>query len=581
MFKKIIFCFCLLFFPVFLFAQTGAGVLRDYVGVIHQSYHPDVVGFMNKLKDLAKKRGRTEVVSNIEAFLKGGFGSGFVYVDSAGNNYILTNYHVITKAYTISIEFEKQDGTKISFTGLNVIAADENTDIALLAFPPGERPFKTGLPLASRLVEEGEDVYSAGFPGLGANPVWQFGRGIVSNARVVIPPTEEDNREYGPWVQHTAQVDAGNSGGPLLVMEEGQSIAYSVVGINTASGVNRQAANYAIPINTALDFISLSLKDKDSGEQRRKLEEKVREFVEGLSANKAVYPHIARYLSNECVASNAEFAISEVEDSANYGIQNTIFNQSVFTAIDYSVGWLIESEFRKINNTGAMHPSVGTITGNADGTWTVPIVFPNNREVNTIWVSEYGMWRLKSSGSVTGNSAAMDKKIKERKTEKNLRTDYTFALSAGYAYLGLGESDPRGSALDVSMEFGDVFTYGVHLFFQGSDFGIAEGKFGYTGAIRINKVALMPFGNVGFGLSWHEKDYEYSYSGLKEEKFGISDISTGLSFQGGIKVTTSYVPGLFLKTAYQFNYYRGDFFGRNVPLKDVTHSVIIGVGYLF
>jgi serine protease Do len=118
-----------------LCAQTSAAALRDYVAVIHQSYHPEVVYYVNTLKKFAENRGEDDMARSIDAFLKGGFGSGFVYVDAEGNNYIITNYHVIARAYSISIEFEKADGAKTVFAGFNVLAADEDLDIALLAFP--------------------------------------------------------------------------------------------------------------------------------------------------------------------------------------------------------------------------------------------------------------------------------------------------------------------------------------------------------------------------------------------------------------------------------------------------------------
>jgi serine protease Do len=199
--------------------------------------------------------------------------------------------------------------------------------------------------------------------------------GIVSNSRVFIPPSDEDPRAYGPWIQHTAQIDAGNSGGPLLVPQNDPLAAYAVIGVNTASGTNRQAANYAIPVSRIEAFIDASLNKTEAGKALEKLEERAAGFVQGLSVNRAVYSQIARYLSNECTASNAAAAIFEVERRANRSVQNDIFNRYLFTAIDYAVGWLIESELRELNTEGVLRPSLGTITDNADGTWTAPLDF--------------------------------------------------------------------------------------------------------------------------------------------------------------------------------------------------------------
>jgi serine protease Do len=565
-------------------AQTSATALRDYVTVIHQSYHPGVVDYVNTLKKFAENRGEDDMVRNIDAFLKGGFGSGFVYVDSEGNNYIITNYHVIARAYSISIEFEKTDGSKTLFSGLNILAADEDMDIAILAFPASERPFQSGLSFVSRAPDEGEDVYSAGFPGLGNNPVWQFGRGIVSNSRVLIPPSDDDSREYGPWIQHTAQIDAGNSGGPLLIAQNDPLALYAVIGVNTASGINRQAANYAIPISRVETFIEASLKKTETGEALKKLEERAAGFVQGLSANRVVYSHIARYLSNECAARNAALAIFEVE-RASRSVQNDIFNQHLFTAIDYAVGWLIELELREINTDAVLRPSLGAIRPNADGTWTVALGFPGEKEINTIWIIEYGMWRIKSVGSVSGNRTAAVKKTEAETGDKKPRAGYDLAISAGGAYLGLGSDDPRGPAFDLAVHSvfsnGSIFS-GVHLVFKSLNFGIVEGLIGYTRAIQFDNFTVMPLANIGIGISWHEKDADDEFESDWDDDRLFSKLSMGFSIQAGLMFTLPPVSGLFVKTAYQFNYYDGELLiKRNVPLPASEHGLILSLGYCY
>jgi hypothetical protein len=264
-------------------------------------------------------------------------------------------------------------------------------------------------------------------------------------------------------------------------------------------------------------------------------------------------------------------------------VQESIDNVSdMLDAMQYCVAWLIEDSFRG-KTTGALQATLGDITKNIDGSYTVPLQFSGDRVIDTTWVSEFGIWKLDKAGDlVSGDKTLVEKKAKKQATDKKLRTDYTFSVFAGYAYLGLGGDAPRESAADISFEFGSGFNYAVNLLIQGGDFGIAEFQFGYTGAIRLDTVAFMPYGALGFGVSWHEKDYETDYYTGPEEKLA-SNFSMGLSAQGGLKFTTSYVPGLFVKAAYQFSYYPGGSFfqERNIPLKDVTHGIIIGAGYLF
>lgn len=66
---------------------------------------------------------------------------------------------------------------------------------------------------------------------MGGYPSWQFGMGIISNARFY-SPIFADYKDI-PLIQHTAQADAGSSGGPLLVKSPESQNSYLVVAINT------------------------------------------------------------------------------------------------------------------------------------------------------------------------------------------------------------------------------------------------------------------------------------------------------------------------------------------------------------
>ena len=68
--------------PGFVFAQQGAGVLRDYVGLINQTYHPGIVSYFEKAKKEYEKQGEKDVVKLIDLILSGAFGSGFLYNDA-------------------------------------------------------------------------------------------------------------------------------------------------------------------------------------------------------------------------------------------------------------------------------------------------------------------------------------------------------------------------------------------------------------------------------------------------------------------------------------------------------------------
>jgi S1-C subfamily serine protease len=178
-------------------------------------------------------------------------GSGFVYVDRNGNNYIITNRHVAEGAHTFSTAFEKQDGTRTIYDNLEILKIDDGHDLAILYFADGQQPFSNGLTFYKDRYKEGDEVISAGFPGLNG-PTWQYGVGNISNSTTV-------PFAGGKAIQHTAAQSGGNSGGPLLMKTGKFPTGYSVVGVNTASWIKSANAHLAIPIDVVEGFINKAI----------------------------------------------------------------------------------------------------------------------------------------------------------------------------------------------------------------------------------------------------------------------------------------------------------------------------------
>jgi V8-like Glu-specific endopeptidase len=159
-------------------------------------------------------------------------GSGYVV---RSNGLIATNYHVIENAtHAIAV---LSDGHVVRVLGVRY--ANKARDFAILQVDA------TSLPPAtlgnSDNLQVGDDVVAIGEP-LGVFPK-TVSAGIVSSIR------EMDGAK---WIQHTAAISHGNSGGPLL-NSRGQ-----VVGMNTLSTDKGQNLNFAVPINyvkAALDHL--------------------------------------------------------------------------------------------------------------------------------------------------------------------------------------------------------------------------------------------------------------------------------------------------------------------------------------
>jgi serine protease Do len=575
MFRRIFFVFVLSFSAgVFCFGQTS-GSLRDYVGLINQTFHPDIVSYLGEFRTEFDKRGNKDAAKSIDNYLKGGSGTGFVYVARNGSNYIITNHHVITQSYDISVTFEKADGTKIKYEGLEIIAADEDMDIALLSFPKGGKPFSTGLSFLSRPVNEGEDVYSAGFPGLGATTLWQFGKGMVSNARVEFPEDDNDekSRIMGPYIQHTAQIDPGNSGGPLLVAAQGVPTGYAVAGINTLSARFRQAANFSIPMSRVNEFLGSALGPKPA-DQRPRLDARLDTFIEGLSVNRAVYDHIADYLSNACTAENADYALTEMLRQSNRSVQNDVVRAFINSPVDgmsYAVAWTIENALR--SKTGKISVSVDSVVPNDKNGFTVSFKV-SDQIISSEWVNEYGIWRINSFGDfAAGDKTLIEKREQADKDAKRLRTDYTV-----HTVIGLGLPLDIGPTLggELMFRFNGIYGSGARVFVHESEFFQIDFAVGPYIPIRLKKAALTPYVNFGVGIVETEvppktdSPLYYSNQGFDNKEFGFD-----FSIQGGLLFTTVAVPGLFLQAAYQYSFYTEDINSLN------SNLIFFGLGYCF
>ncbi len=155
-------------------------------------------------------------------------GSGF-FIDSSG--IAVTNYHVIEGAAKAVIT--TSDGKDYNVAGIYDYNREE--DLAIIKVDGTDFPY---LHMAdSDMVATGASVYAIGSP-LGFKN--SFSAGIVSSASRTV-----DGREF---IQTTAAISSGSSGGALL------DRSGKVIGVTTATAVNAQNINLALPINNIENF---------------------------------------------------------------------------------------------------------------------------------------------------------------------------------------------------------------------------------------------------------------------------------------------------------------------------------------
>jgi S1-C subfamily serine protease len=169
-------------------------------------------------------------------------GSGFV-IDKTGH--IVTNYHVIEGADRIEVSFSNQDTLAAT-----VVGSDPSTDIAVLRVRSSSRGLA---PLAfgnSDTVRVGDTVVAIGNPfGLRRTAT----AGIVSavQERTITAP---NGYPIDHVIQTDAQINTGNSGGPLL------NVRGEVIGVNSQIAPGPAGGNvgigFAVPSNTVKEVVA-------------------------------------------------------------------------------------------------------------------------------------------------------------------------------------------------------------------------------------------------------------------------------------------------------------------------------------
>lgn len=171
----------------------------------------------------------------------GGLGSGFVL---SREGHVVTNAHVIQGERNVSVTLFQRRGsetTKELVERVEILAVNPYWDLALLKIPEAKLAGLSlePLPLAhSGELRVGETVFAVGSPmGLERS----VSEGIVSL-------TNRAN-EGQLYVQTTAAVNPGNSGGPLL------NLRGEVVGVVSWHYLFNEGLNFAIPVGTLEAFL--------------------------------------------------------------------------------------------------------------------------------------------------------------------------------------------------------------------------------------------------------------------------------------------------------------------------------------
>lgn len=169
---------------------------------------------------------------SLEAYSFAGIGSGAIITP---DGLVVTNNHVVTGAGLIEVQIPGQD----RLANARILGASECYDLAVIDL---EGDGYQALDFNEDEPRTGLQVYAAGYP---AVDEYDFEEADYTLTQGIIASTNASGESSwsslpGSALEHTAQILAGNSGGPL-VDEDGR-----IVGVNYA-GDESIDKNYAIP----------------------------------------------------------------------------------------------------------------------------------------------------------------------------------------------------------------------------------------------------------------------------------------------------------------------------------------------
>jgi S1-C subfamily serine protease len=239
---------------VYFVAYNQVGVLNGKLSLL-QNQLSDLQGFQNStyqnITILQNETSLAQIYNNLrnsvvlvqgETSDGGVQGSGFVY-NYAGRTVVLTNYHVVQDATSLSVTFSNGHGYEAT-----VLGEDPYSDLAVVSVnnaPASE--FKSVTIVSSSTLDVGEPVIAIGNPyGL----VGSLTTGVVSATGRTIQEDTAGGFAIANIIQTSAPINPGNSGGPLL------NVVGNVVGITTAIVSESQGLGFAIPSDTILREIS-------------------------------------------------------------------------------------------------------------------------------------------------------------------------------------------------------------------------------------------------------------------------------------------------------------------------------------
>ncbi len=378
-----------------LASSVVSAELKDYVLLVKPMFHQKTRALFLNLAAYFGEKGSPDLKQYFAGMAgEHAFGTGWVIVDTDGQNYILTNRHVVIGAEKVNVYIENAAGEQKAFLDCPILYVDAQMDLAVAQFPGGQKVFRNGFKLDTRLQKNLTEVVAAGFPGFGGEPLWQVSKGDITNSQAHIDPA------YAFLIQHSAPIDPGNSGGPLLVKDPTTPLGYSVVGVNTFKALKRESTNFAIPSRHVAEVLEKAKKARKTSVNptalRGELVRAATVLAGELSSGVVADQDIGRFVSYAMVGESgwqAYQGVLQIADDKQKFVD--WFFEDPVEAMRTSISWYFRTEASAakgpVQFTG-IDPADAEAVGSKGEIRTTFTLGGGQKEI--AWTWEYGMWRI-------------------------------------------------------------------------------------------------------------------------------------------------------------------------------------------
>lgn len=208
---------------------------------------PSVVSVTNisvqEVENFFGRFGRNSRMPQVEETVN--CGSGIILKEDDTQLYIVTNYHVVEGATTLSVTFADDQTYEAQLCGY-----DAENDIAVMTVFKADLTSDTLSQITPVTIGDSDELV-VGEQVVAIGNALGYGQSVTTGIVSAVNRTISSTSSSATYIQTDAAINPGNSGGALLNMEG------ELIGINTAKIASSEVEGmgYAIPISRVMDVI--------------------------------------------------------------------------------------------------------------------------------------------------------------------------------------------------------------------------------------------------------------------------------------------------------------------------------------